>query len=259
MGVSRLRRPSDRAIRGLLVVYGVAFAIYAATYLAAAIPNTTQLMGTRNDGIRASIAVLDRGGPPLLGSKTTYGAPGVNPARDYYPVGVTDDQGLYLYLPVLGSLTGEHDPHILLKWFFIGCFVLLFVVYPLIFFELMNSILAAIAAPLMALFWFPFLRNSDLYWIVGWCVLLCLPLVFVAVKRAWGRWSIGLLFVAVVLGSFATSIRIHTGLADLDRGSRVVLLKERSWRRRLALSRSAPGRVVLVQRRRSRWRAHRAR
>jgi hypothetical protein len=229
-------RPSLRTLRPLLVAYGIGFAIYASVHLAGAIPNDAVLMGTREDGIRASIAVLDHGGPPLLGAKTTYGAPGVNPARDYYPVGVTDDQGLYLYLPVLGSLTGEQDPHILLKWFFIGCFALLFAVYPLIFFELTGSVLAGIAAPILALVWFPFLRNSDLYWIVGWCVLLCLPLVFVVLKRTWSRWSIALLLLTMVLASFATSIRIHTGLPILLAALAVVFLKERSWPRRAAIS-----------------------
>jgi hypothetical protein len=218
-----------------LLAYGVAFALYAALHLVHVLPNDQALMGTRVDGVQASIAVLDRGGPPLLGSKSPYGAPGTVAARDYYPVGVTDDQGLYLYLPVLGKLTGEHDSHVLLKWFFIGCFVLLFAVYPLIFYELMGSVIAAVAAPIIVLHWFAFLRNIDLYWIVGWCILLGLPIVFLAFRRAWDRWSIVLLVVAVLIGSFSTSIRIHSGLPILLSALAVVFLKVRPWRRRIVL------------------------
>lgn len=218
-----------------LLAYGIAFALYAAVRLVHVLPNDENLMGTRVDGIQASIAVLDRGGPPLLGSKRPYGAPGTVPSRDYYPVGVTDDQGLYLYLPVLGRITGEHDSHVLLKWFFIGCFVVLFAVYPLIFYELMGSVIAAVAAPIIVLHWFAFLRNIDLYWIVGWCVLLGLPIVFLAFRRAWDRWSIVLLVVAVLIGSFSTSIRIHSGLPILLSALAVVFLKVRPWRRRIVL------------------------
>ena len=209
-GLRQIVRPGS--IRAGLVLYGAAFALYGVLHLSSALPNEETLMGTRTDGVSASIAVLDRGGPPLLGARVPYGSPGAKPATDYYPVGVTDDQGLYLYLPVLGWATGQHDPHLLLKWFFIGCFALLFALYPLLFYEFTGSALAAIAAPILVLHSFAFLRDTDLYWIVGWCVLLGLPLVFVALKREWGKLSFALLVCAGLVASFATSIRIHSGL-----------------------------------------------
>jgi hypothetical protein len=227
--------PAKR-VRALLAVYGIAFAVFASFHLAGRLPNQEQLMGTRTDGVSASIAVLDQGGPPLLGAKTRYGAPGADPRTDYYPVGVTDDQGLYLYLPVLGVLTGEHDPHVLLKWFYIGCFALLFAVYPLVFYELMGSRLAALAAPPLVLHWFGFLGNSDLYWIVAWCILLGLPLVFAAYVRTWGRVSVALLLAAAFLASFSTSIRIHAGLPIVIAAVAVALLRAPSWRIRVLVA-----------------------
>jgi hypothetical protein len=227
--------PGRRA-RLLLVLYGIAFAAVVSAHLGGSLPNQEPLMATRVDGISASIAVLDAGGPPLLGAKRPYGSPGVNPRTDYYPVGVTDDQGLYLYLPVLGRLTGERDPHVLLKWFFIGCFALLFALYPLLFYEVMGSVLAGLAAPGLVLLWFRFLENSDLYWITAWCVLLGLPLVFAAFIRPWGRWTVALLLAAALIASFSTSIRIHAGLPIAIAAIAVALLRGPSWRPRLLMS-----------------------
>lgn len=217
----------------LLALYGIVFAVVASAHFGSSLPRQQVLMTTRVDGVSASIAVLDAGGPPLLGAKTRYGATGVDPRTDYYPVGVTDDQGLYLYLPVLGHLTGESDPHVLLKWFYIGCFALLFAVYPLLMYEVMGSLLAAIAAPALVVAWFGFLENSDLYWIAGWSVLLGLPLVLAAFVRPWGKWSVSFLVAAAVVASFSTSIRIHSGLPVVIAAVAVALLRATSWRARV--------------------------
>jgi hypothetical protein len=220
-------------VRVVLAGYGVAFALFSVVHLSSALPNQETLMTTRNNGVSASIAVLDAGGPPLLGAHGRYGAPGAKPSRDYFPVGVTDDQGLYVYLPLIGHATGERDPHVLLKWFFIGCFALLFLVYPLLIYELLGSVLASIAAPVIVLHWFAFLRNSDLYWIVGWGLLLGLPLVLAAYVRPWGKAAIGLLVAAGVLASFCTSIRIHSGLPIVVGAVVVAAIRAPSWRSRL--------------------------
>lgn len=228
---SELRRVSrPGAVRAALVIYGVGFTLYAVLHLAAALPNHEVLMATRSDGISASIAVLDRGGPPLLGANVPYGSVGAQPAKNYFPVGVSDDQGLYLYLPLIARATGQDNPNILLKWFFIGCFALLFAVYPLLFYELMGSVLAAVAAPILVLHWFSFLRNTDLYWIVGWGALLGLPLVFAALKRPWGKGAIALLLAAGLVASFVTSVRIHSGDPIMIAAIAVALIRARSFR-----------------------------
>lgn len=227
---------SPRRARLALAAYGAGFAMLASVALAHQVPDNVGLLGTRVEGISASIAVLDRGGPPLLGAHTVYGAPGAVARTDYFPVGVTDDQGIYLYLPVLGHVIGEQNPHILMKWFFIGCFALLFVVYPLLVYEFMGSVLAAVLAPVLVLTSFTFLQDTDLYWIVGWCVLLGLPLVFAALVRPWGRWTMFLLLAAALVASFSTSIRIHAGLPIVIAALAVGLLRAPSWRSRAFLS-----------------------
>jgi hypothetical protein len=220
-------------VRAVLVAYGVAFALFSIVHLNSELPNQATLMATRTDGVSASIAVLDAGGPPLLGAHGQYGAPGAKASRDYFPVGTADDQGIYLYLPLIGHATGERDPHVLLNWFFIGCFALLFLVYPVLIYELFGSFLAAIAAPAIVLHWFAFLRNSDLYWIVGWGLLLGLPIVLVAYVRPWGKTAIGLLVASGLLASFCTSVRIHSGLPIVIAAVAVAAIRAPSWRSRL--------------------------
>jgi hypothetical protein len=221
---------TPRRARVVLLAYALAFTIFAGFHLVSVLPNQETLMSTRDQGISASIAVMHDGGPPLLGAKTRYGAPGVDPRTAYYPVGTGDDQGLYLYLPVLSVVTGERDPHVLLKWLFIGCFTLLFAAYPLLIYESMGSMLAAVAAPFFVLYSFAFLQNTDLYWIVGWCILLGLPLVFAALAREWSRLSVALLIVAGLVASFSTSIRIHSGLPITIAAVVVALVRAPTWR-----------------------------
>ena len=92
-------------------------------------------MGAREQQVSASLAVLNRGGPPLLGADRPY-YKGIG-IKHLYPVGITDDQGIYVWLPAIGHFSGERNPEVLMKWLFIGCFVLLLLVYPLLFFELL--------------------------------------------------------------------------------------------------------------------------
>src|SRR5262249_21301881 len=154
------------------------------------------LQGARADQVVASIKVLDRGGPLLAGSLKPYGAPGVVPSKDYYPIPNGDDTGPYVYLPQLANWAGTEDPLIVLKWSFITLFAALLLMYPLIFYELFSSVLAAVFAPYLLLYKFVFLFDTDIYWITGWAVLFCLPLLFVVYKRWTPR--LGLVWLALL-------------------------------------------------------------
>src|SRR3954469_9500389 len=84
-----------RLIVGLwsVIIAGVSVAHFGAA-------SATPLMPTRANGIVSSIDVLDKGGPPLLGSNVPY-QPGIDSSH-LYETGVSDDQGIYFYLPLLG-------------------------------------------------------------------------------------------------------------------------------------------------------------
>jgi hypothetical protein len=228
-------RPHPRRDRIVVALSAIVICIVAVQRFDAKAP--VPLMGTRADHIAASIAVLDRGGPLLLSSDVPY-RPGIA-VRHLQPI-VGDDEGIYVYLPELSRLTGEHDPGTLMKWLFMGCFGLLVLVYPLIVYELFGSVVGAVASPLLVMWRFDFTQRLDLYWILAWCMLLCIPGLVLA-WRWWGlhrKRAIVLLIAVTVAASFATSIRIHAGLPILLGGLGIVLTTQtRWWRSRSALVR----------------------
>ncbi len=233
---TRTRPGPWQSARLWLAVYSVAVCV--GTFVAFNSHAPKAIMGSRASDVAASIAVLDRGGPPLLASDVPY-RPGIAVIH-LRPVGVTDDQGIYVYLPELSKLTGERDPATLMKWLFIGCFGLLALVYPLMFYELFGSVAFAVAAPLLALWKFGYTESRDLYWVLAWCMLLGIPGLALAYQwwAASRRRAATLLLTALTLiASFSTSIRIQSGLPVLIGALGVVALAGAStWRdRRLLL------------------------
>jgi hypothetical protein len=208
--------------RMIVVLWSVIIAAIAMFhYVGASAPD---VLSTRVDGVASSIDVLDHGGPPLLVSDVPYHH-GLERSQ-LHPAGAGDDQGIYLYLPLLGHWTGEHDARTLMLWLFAGCFGLLILLTPLIVYAIFDSVPAAIVAPLLVLWRFD-LTNSDLYWIQAWAVLLGIPGLLLA-YRWWRqdrlRAAAALLIGLMVAASFATSIRAHTGLPILIGGAGIVLL-----------------------------------
>lgn len=186
--------------------------------------STPAMMETRVVGVASSIQVLDRGGPPLLVSDVPYHR-GIDPSL-VHPAGATDDEGIYLYLPLLGHWTGEHNPGVLMLWLFSACFGLLIFLIPLIVFAIFGSVAAAVLAPLLVLWRFN-LVNADLYWIQAWSMLLGIPGLVLA-YRSWRdgrkRRAVWLLTGLMIAAGFATSIRAHTGIPILIGGAGIVLL-----------------------------------
>lgn len=181
------------------------------------------LIGARQDAIRNSISVLDRGGPPLLTS--SGGQP--------FPAEAGDDPGMILYLSLLGHTFGTSDSIVLLKWFFVAAFGLLLAVYPILWFEVFSSVAAAVLSPLLVLLQFRFLAINDVYWISAWCLLLCLPLLVLVYQR-WGRGSLAALVGAMLVASFSSSIRSQAGLPIFLAAAIVTVLRVRQWLPRLA-------------------------
>lgn len=222
------RQPIDRIVgprrvQTYLLAYGLVAAALMVAVLSSKAPGP--IMAARSQDVSASIAVLDRGGPPLLASQVPWRS-GL-PAADLRPTGVTDDEGIYLYLPLLGEVTGEHDPNVLMKWLYLACMGLLVLVFPLVFYELFGSIVGAVAAPILAVWKFQFAQTLDLYWVLAWVMLLGLP-VLVLAYRWWTkgrrRAALWLMFALMLVGSFSTSIRIHSGVPLLLGALGIVLL-----------------------------------
>ena len=234
------RRPRLVVLVWALVITAAAVAHYRAQ-------SPVPFMPTRMDGISQSIAVLDRGGPPLLGSDIPY-SKGIATSH-LFVVGAPDDQGIYLYLPVLGHLTGEKNPAVLMEWFYTGTFALLIFLIPLIAFELFGGLFAFLA-PLLVLWQFDRVEGMDLYWIMAWIMLLGLPALLLA-YRWWckglrRRATAAMVGLAVAAG-FASSIRAEAGLAVLLGALGVVLLTGTDrWRRPRTWRLARPNRATVV-------------
>jgi len=228
---------TPNVVRVLLLAYGLAISLFAIQSMDASIPDAPTLLGTRHDGIQASIDVVRRGGPPLLGSREGWGTSSIEPQRDYYRVGHADNPGIYAVLPALGKLAGVDDALLILKWFFLGSMAVVVLLYPLLFYELLGLV-AGLLSPLVLLWKFPFLEDTGTYWVPGWCLLLCLPLLAV-VHRRWEELTtaraVPLLAVIVLVGSYASSMRIGAGLPILLGALVVMTLRLRAWRHRLAV------------------------
>ena len=191
------------------------------------------MMDTRSVGWNNSISVLANGGPPMLFTDVPY--------RDdistshFQPLGYTDDQGAYLAVPLVSHLLGEDSAGPGLRALYLFLMALAVVLLPLLTHQAFGSLAAALAVP-VALPSLAIGNNQDIYWISVWVVAASLPAVFAA-YRHWSRWkSMALLGYALVLASFASSVRGHSGLPILVAAVMALLWSERRWKPRAGLA-----------------------
>ena len=220
---ARLSTPA--VIRVALLLYGLLLAGVSVQRFDQLVPDQAALMGTRSEQAGGALRTLEAGGPPLLTCVDGYDDE--RPLDGCYPAGTSDDQGIYLYLPLLAQVADLDTPEEALKWFYILLFGLLALVTPLIYYGLFGSIFAAVVVGAATVFHFDFFANSDIYWISGWCYLLAVPLLLLVYEK-WNRYSPFLLAGVVAIGSFATSVRIHAGLPILLGALIVAVLRRRS-------------------------------
>ena len=213
-------------LRLALVAYGLALAIIGTTAWVVGFPDSSiALQGARQDAISGSVAVLDRGGPPLV----------VQRGGSYLPANQGDDQGIYLVLGELGHLTGTRNALNLFKDFSAGAMGVLVALAPLAAYLLFDSLLLALVAPLGVLASFPFLTNRDVYFANAWIVLFGLPIAYLALERPWSRrLALTLLGVAALAASGCNAIRAHSGTGVALALVAAAVLREHTWRARFA-------------------------
>jgi hypothetical protein len=222
---TRARRLGGKEIRVALTVYGLIVVVVACGHIAAHRPAPESNLQRQQD-LSTGVDVVRHGGLPLVGVE------GASGSVRYYPLAYNDDRGAYIYLSAVGSLARSSTATSLMKWSFLVLFAPIFAFYPLVFFEITGSIVIGLVAPWMIWWKFAWFEDKGVYWIPGWCVLLCLPLVLLVYRR-WNRWSLPLLALLVTVGSFASSIRANAGLPVLFAAVAVTLLKVRPWSQRL--------------------------
>jgi hypothetical protein len=221
----RLAAPRSDAA---LAAFGAVVAIVVILAMTLVIqPGPSRLMPTRAAGITAAQRTLDQGGPPLTGR-----VHGKN-----FPVGISDDQGIYLYASEFGHAFGVSKPGASIKWIWAILFALTITMAPLIYARLFGSVVAALLGTAALAVLVISFGTSDIYWINAWAIVALLPLVFVLNRRWPRRRAAGLAVVAAiaVAASFATSIRSAAGLPVVIALALVVGLRPARWRIRLGL------------------------
>jgi hypothetical protein len=237
--------PSTLVPRGRiwLLVYGLAVAAVTVLVTSSVRLDPWPVLNTRQQGFEASLLVIDDGGPPLVGRNTDPGVFEI-PGEEFGPVAMTDDQGAYVYVPLLAHATGMGDPLNALALLYVALFVVPIVLYPLVFYRLFRSLAPAVVAPIgLAIMSAEIAHGSfgdpDVYWLPAWAALALLPPLLL-IDRAWPRGSLPMIIALCVAASFATSIRSNAGLAVALSAAFVVLThKPWSWLQR-------GGAVVLV-------------
>jgi hypothetical protein len=205
----------------LLLCWGVAAGVLAAILLQATAPRPWLIETSRAAELRDSLAILNHGGPLLLGR---------HPTGQLYAVGVTDDQGLFVYIPWLAHLLGLSDPVSLVRSAYVGMFAFTAALYPLMLWRLSRSVLAGLLAPIPLLFLVRSLGYVDLYWIVPWSSLTLLPVVYLLAEARLRPVTLSAAAVGLALAAgWITSLRSQVGLGILIPIAVVVLLRRWRW------------------------------
>jgi hypothetical protein len=216
--------------RGLLG-YGLICAVIAAVLAALLVPEHFVVSTSRVTDMAASLRALDHGAPPLL--KLVAGK--------YYPAGATDDQGIYVFVPLLAKLLGLSDPVVAMKWLWLMCFVVPVALYPLVFKRLFGSDEAALIAPWALMLLVASFGYADIYWIQPWAIVALIPFVLYVRERQ-PRRALVILALVALGASFASSIRSQAGLPAVI-AALAVLALYRDWR---PLQRGAAMLVVIL-------------
>lgn len=204
------------------------------------------VMGSRQVDMGGALRTLEAGGPPLLDctpatdeQMRTLSFKQLTESGACLPAGITDDQGLSLVVPWLAQVTDTQSITVALRQLFLGCFFVLFALYPLIFYGVLRSFVGALVAPWAVIH----LRDAyavplDHYWVAAWGLLLGIPLVWClyASWRALGRWAWPLAMVTAVFASFVTTMRVNAGLPVAIATLAVVVARGSRWRQKLLLA-----------------------
>jgi hypothetical protein len=207
-----------------MLVWGCLVAALAASVLLTITPRVWPMEDWRGVKLRESMALLAHGGPLLLGSHGPHGG--------YYAIDLGDDEGLFVYVPLLSRLLGVGDPLSTVRYLYVVLLSFGALVYPSIFLRLTRSWLAALASPLMYLVCIMSLGFVDVYWIPAWGALMLLPLIFL-LARDWPRLGFLALAAIALAASWMTSIRSYSGLGIFVAAALVLVLRRWRWRRLL--------------------------
>jgi hypothetical protein len=196
--------PADsRGALGKMLAWGLLWATIGALALYLLAPNPWLIQPSRASGLRASLTVLDHGGPALLGYTSGTHVP--------YAIGYGDDQGIYVIVPVLSHWLGQSDPIAVLRWLWIAAWASTLLFSAAVFRALFRSRWAGLLAPPTLLVCILSFGFGDIYWVAAWVVVTFMPLLILIARRRPRRPWLALVPIALVAG-VVTAIRSDAGL-----------------------------------------------
>jgi len=186
------------------LAWGLVWAVVGALILYFVAPDPWPMQQSRATELHASLAVLNRGGPALLGYMPGTHTP--------YAIGYSDDQGIYAILPVLSHWLGQADPVAVFRWLWLAAWTSTLLLSAIVFRAIFRSRWAALAAPPTLLVCILSFGFGDIYWVTAWILAMSMPLLVLlargGVRRSWPA-----LATIAFLAGVVSTIRSDAGLA----------------------------------------------
>ncbi len=204
-----------------MVLWGFVAALISTLTLLTITPTVWRETGHRGWRLREAALVFDHGGPLLVGRLGGY-------TGAYYSLQNGDDEGEYVYLPVLSRLFGVSDPREMWRYLYIALVALTTLIYPTIFYRLTRSLLAGLAAPLILLMCMVSMGFLEMYWVPAWGALTLLPLIYL-LARAWPRFGIVAVAGLSLVAGWISSMRADSGLGIAIAAAILLVLRRRPW------------------------------
>jgi hypothetical protein len=193
---------AEGSLRSILA-WGLLWAVIGALALYLLAPTPWPIQSSRASELQASLTVLDHGGPVLLGYH-----PGTNQP---YAIGYSDDQGIYVIVPLISHWLGQSDPLAVLRWLWIVAWALTLLSSAAIFRSIFRSRWAALLAPPTLLVCILSFGFGDIYWVAAWVVVTFMPVLILLARKRPHRLSLALVLIALTCG-VVSAIRSDAGL-----------------------------------------------
>jgi hypothetical protein len=225
-----------------VLAWGLLWAVICGVVVHFVKPNPWPVQGSLATELRASLTVLDHGGPALLGYEPGTHVP--------FAIGYAQDQGTYVIVPVLAHWLGQSNPITVLRWLWLGAWMSTLLFSAAVFRSLFQSSWAGLLAPPTLLVCILSFGFDDIYWVTAWAIVTLMPpLILLLRNRPRHSWLL-LLPIALAAG-VVTTIRGEGGLpvALAAAAVAVIVAKRRSLQLTLlaivVLAYLAPGLIML--------------
>lgn len=209
-----------RASTARLLAWGLLWAVLGVLVLNRLAPNPWPVLSGRVVDLRASLIALDHGGPALLGYRPGTHRP--------YAVGYSDDQGIYVIVPVLSHWLGARNPITVLRWSYIAAWALALLFSAVLARALFRSLWAGVIGPPTLLVCILSFGFGDIYWVSPWVIVVFLPLLVLLARRRW-RWTPLALAPIALTAGIVSAVRSEAGLPVALAAVIVAALVTRRW------------------------------